>query len=60
MHIFPTEVKVSEEDVRIEERSNETVESSEEILAKYRRHPDKKQRHSARRPSDVPDAELER
>ncbi|XP_047525386.1 receptor-mediated endocytosis protein 6 homolog [Pieris napi] len=57
-HSVPAEVKVSEEDIR-DEHSTETGESSEEILAKYRRHPDKK-RHSTRRPSDVPDAELDR
>ncbi|CAK1548070.1 unnamed protein product [Leptosia nina] len=55
------DVKVAEEEVRIDERSSEGAgESSEEILAKYRRHPEKKQRQTTRRPSDVPDTELDR
>ncbi|CAG4927278.1 unnamed protein product [Colias eurytheme] len=55
-----SEVKVTEEDVRSEDRSTEGGESSEEILAKYRRHADTKQRRVTRRPSDVADSELDR
>ncbi|XP_038209467.1 receptor-mediated endocytosis protein 6 homolog [Zerene cesonia] len=55
-----SEVKVTEEDVRSDDRSTEGGESSEEILAKYRRHADSKQRKLTRRPSDVADTELDK
>ncbi|XP_053600911.1 receptor-mediated endocytosis protein 6 homolog [Plodia interpunctella] len=59
------DIKLPEEESRNEDcfRAESNGESSEDILAKYRRKTSSdssKQRRSQRRPSDVPDADLER